>query len=152
MNQRNASLPFISLRGKWKESKGLSELKWFSLQPYFKLFYYQNKLKYRQSSELYPSLRTETPLDVGWQVLQVVNGCKDKRPEYRAQSFWQWKLPHCTNYILALCFLCSWWQMRCFSMNHMKGILSVVNGKCKMCAKSIAEGTHQILRILQVWR
>lgn len=35
-------------------------------------------------------------------------------------------------------------------MNHTKGILSVVNGKCKMCAKSIAEGTHQILRILQV--
>lgn len=35
-------------------------------------------------------------------------------------------------------------------MNHMKGILSVVNGKRKMCVKSIAEGTQQILKILQV--
>lgn len=35
-------------------------------------------------------------------------------------------------------------------MNHMKGILSMEKEKCKMYAKSVAEGTHQNLGVLQL--
>lgn len=113
LNHRRACLPFALPKGRWEDTKGLSELKWFSLQPYFKLLCYQNKLKYYQSSVLYPSLGSEAPLNMGWQVLSVDGWVERQGPEHKI-----WKLPHCsnywpvTNYIIALCFVCSCQQIR----------------------------------------